>query len=134
MTAGGIWLGIGLAAIAAAGALWHIAVLLVMGMAVGATLAGSLPANALIVRRFSESPAWALGIASTGTSLGGVLIPPIAAALLLSATSSTPSEVMDSRLSRKVETARPVASFCTLVRRRNNVGIPGTWERDERAP
>jgi predicted MFS family arabinose efflux permease len=80
----GIWLGIGLAAIAAAGALWHIAVLLVMGMAVGATLAGSLPANALIVRRFAEAPAWALGIASTGTSLGGVLIPPIAAALLLS--------------------------------------------------
>ena len=82
MTAGAIWLGIGLAAIATAGALWHIAVLIVCGMAIGSTLAGSLPANALIVRRFTEAPARALGIAATGTSIGGVLVPPIAAALL----------------------------------------------------
>lgn len=83
MLAGAIWLGVGTVAIGAVTAFWQIGVLLLAGMAVGSTLAGSLPSNALITRHFARAPGRALGIAATGTSLGGVLVPPIAASLLL---------------------------------------------------
>jgi predicted MFS family arabinose efflux permease len=83
MLAGALWLGIGLAAIAAVTAFWQLGVLLVAGVAVGSTLAGSLPSNALIARYFAAAPGRALGIAATGSSVGGMLVPPLAAALLL---------------------------------------------------
>lgn len=83
MLVGAIWLGLGIAAVGAVTALWQIGVLLVLGVAVGSTLAGTLPSNALIARYFARAPGRAMGIASTGTSLGGVLVPPIAAALLV---------------------------------------------------
>ena len=83
MLSGALWLGLGTAAMGATGALWQIGILLVIGMGVGATCAGTIPSNTLVVRRFSPTPARALGIVATGSSLGGVVVPPLAAALLV---------------------------------------------------
>jgi MFS family permease len=83
MIAGALVVAGSLALIAAARELWQIGALLVLGLAPGLALCGSLAAMALIVNWFARLRGRALGIATTGTSLGGALAPPLVAALLL---------------------------------------------------
>jgi MFS family permease len=59
--------------------------LLIVALAAGAALGGSLPASALVVRAFERDPRRALGLASVGTSAGGFLMPVIASALIVRA-------------------------------------------------
>jgi len=51
-------------------------------IALGAALAGPLPASTLVVNWFSARRGRALGIATIGASTGGLIVPPVAAALI----------------------------------------------------
>ena len=51
-------------------------------VALGSTLAGAIPSSTLVVNWFSERRGRALGISTIGASAGGLVLPPIAAALI----------------------------------------------------
>lgn len=84
MGIGTVALSLGLLGIAAAPSLWLVGLLLAGAVALGSAMAGSLPSGALVVNWFTVQRARALGIATMGTSLGGVLLPPVIAALVAS--------------------------------------------------
>jgi MFS family permease len=74
---------LGMAAISTAESLWLVVAVYVLIMPIGAVLAGPLMAMALVARNFNRRRGLAFGIASTGTSLGGVIFPYVTASLLV---------------------------------------------------
>jgi MFS family permease len=81
MLAGALLVGGSLAALSTIGAAWQGGLLL-LALAAGTALGGSLPASALLVRTLPHSQRLALGLASVGTSAGGFALPPLAAKLI----------------------------------------------------
>ncbi len=75
--AGALCLAAGLALMARAGALWHLNVLYGTLVAAGLLLAGPVAGQALATRWFSRGRGMALGVVTTGTSIGGFFVPPL---------------------------------------------------------
>lgn len=63
-------------------AFWQAALLFVLPVAMGAHLFGPLATSTVVTRWFTRRRGQALGLASLGSSIGGGLFPPIAAALI----------------------------------------------------
>jgi OFA family oxalate/formate antiporter-like MFS transporter len=78
---GGALLGAGLAGMGAVSALWHPYVLYGLVAALGMSTA-YVPCNATVVKWFVARRGLALGIASSGGSLGTFFLPPLAAVLV----------------------------------------------------
>ena len=67
--------GLGLSAFAQS--LWQIGAIFSVTIVVGLLLAGSITAQTITVRWFDRNAGTALGIVSTGTSIGGLMMPPL---------------------------------------------------------
>jgi|TARA_B100000315_G_scaffold260434_1_gene321827 MFS family permease len=81
LVCGGIVAGLSLAAIGRVGSVFELyAVYIVFG--IGFSASGLLPGTTLVTRWFEKRRAVALAIASTGLSVGGVLITPLSAELI----------------------------------------------------
>jgi MFS family permease len=72
---GSVCFAAGLALSAYAQALWQIGLIFSVTMVCGLLTAGSITAQTLTARWFDQNSGMALGIVSTGTSIGGLLIP-----------------------------------------------------------
>lgn len=70
-------LGLGLIILSQAGTLLHVWVAWATLIPIGALLIGVLPSSALIARWFRRRRGLALGLSSTGSSIGGFLLPPL---------------------------------------------------------
>jgi MFS family permease len=79
--AGALCLALGLALGARATQLWQLGVLHATLVVAGVLLAGPLAAQKLVTRWFRERRGLALGLSTVGTSLGGLALPPLVAAL-----------------------------------------------------
>ena len=75
--AGSVCFAGGLALSAYAQALWQIGLIFSVTMVSGLLTAGSITAQTLTARWFDRNSGMALGIVSTGTSIGGLLMPPL---------------------------------------------------------
>lgn len=71
----------GLTLVSLATAPWQILAAYALLITPGAVLAGYLPAQTLVVKWFRARRGTAIGIAAVGTSIGGVIMPPIVAGL-----------------------------------------------------
>lgn len=60
---------------------WQLAVLYGVFMVLGMAWAGTVPAAALVARWFGRRRGVAMGISTVGTSIGGLLLPPLVAGL-----------------------------------------------------
>ena len=65
-------------------AIWQVILIYATVLPVGAILGGPLAAQVMTARWFEKNRGTALGISSIGSSMGGVVLPPIAAALIVS--------------------------------------------------
>ena len=72
---------VGLALVSVASAPWHIFVSYALLIMPGVAFAGTLPAQTLAVKWFRRRRGAAIGIVAIGTSLGGVITPPLVAFL-----------------------------------------------------
>jgi MFS family permease len=81
IAAGGVFLGAGLAAMAAAQTLWHPYVLYGVVAAMGMATA-YVPCSATVARWFVRRRGLAVGLASAGMGLGTLLLPPLAHVLV----------------------------------------------------
>ena len=72
---GGLFYAVGLALSAYAQALWQIGIVFSVTIVVGLLLAGAITAQTITARWFDHNTGTALGIVSTGTSIGGLLLP-----------------------------------------------------------
>jgi MFS family permease len=75
-------LALGLVALSQARALWQVWLVFGTLLPIGNLLLGQLPTAALVTRWFSRLRGRAMGIAATGTSLGGFVLPVLLAALI----------------------------------------------------
>jgi predicted MFS family arabinose efflux permease len=75
-------IGLGLGLVSRSTALWSAAAAFAFLVAPGAILLGPLLGQAMVTNWFEASRGWALGIVSAGTTVGGVLVPPLAAILI----------------------------------------------------
>jgi len=73
----------GYAAVGFATAVWQIVVLYALVIPLGIVLAGPLAAQTLVAKWFRARRGIAMGWVTTGTSIGGLALPPLAAWLLL---------------------------------------------------
>jgi MFS family permease len=83
MISGALLLGGGFVAMAHATALWQVGIAYASAVAIGATMMGPLAGATLAANWFHLRRGRALGIAAMGTSIGGFLIPPAAAFLIV---------------------------------------------------
>ena len=72
---GGLFYAAGLALTAYAQALWQIGLIFSVTIVMGLLLAGSITAQTITARWFDRNVGTALGIVSTGSSIGGLLLP-----------------------------------------------------------
>jgi MFS family permease len=72
---GGLFYAAGLALSAYAQALWQIGLIFSVTIVMGLLLAGSITAQTITARWFDRNVGTALGIVSTGSSIGGLLLP-----------------------------------------------------------
>lgn len=80
LVAGGMTaLVVGLVLLSVATAVWQVVLIYGALMSLAIVFAGSLPAQLLAARWFPRRRGFAIGISSTGVSIGGVLIPPLVA-------------------------------------------------------
>lgn len=84
MSLGALLMGIGFACLSQTTAVWQLGLILVLFLGLGAAMLGPLPSSKLVTNWFSARRGKALGISTLGTSLGGFLLPPAAAWLILS--------------------------------------------------
>jgi MFS family permease len=82
MMYGGLLMAIGFALLSAATALWQMAIVLVLFIASGSGMMGSLASSTVVANWFERYRGRALGISLMGTSLGGAVIPLAAAPLI----------------------------------------------------
>lgn len=82
MVIGGLLMAIGFALLSRAGALWQMALVLVLFIASGSGMMGALASSTIIANWFEQYRGRALGISLMGTSLGGVIMPVITARLI----------------------------------------------------
>lgn len=82
MLAGALAIGIGLVLLSRMGSLVGAAVIFGTLVAPGAILFGPLLGQSMITNWFGARRGWALGIVSAGTTVGGMLTPPLAASLI----------------------------------------------------
>jgi MFS family permease len=82
MLCGAVLIGVGLIVLSRMSSLAAAALVFVFFVAPGAILLGPLLAQAMITNWFDAKRGQALGIVSAGTTVGGVLIPPLAAVLI----------------------------------------------------
>ena len=82
MLAGALAIGLGLILLSRMESLGGAAVVFGLSVAPGAILFGPLLGQSMITNWFSARRGWALGIVSAGTTVGGMLTPPLAAALI----------------------------------------------------
>lgn len=75
-------LALGLLALSQARALWQVWIVFGTLLPVGNLLLGQLPTSALVTRWFSRLRGRAMGIAATGTSLGGFVLPVLLTGLI----------------------------------------------------
>lgn len=83
MSLGALLMGLGFGALSLATAIWQMGLILVFLVGLGAAMLGHLPSSKLVTNWFSAQRGRALGISTLGTSLGGFLLPPLAAWLIL---------------------------------------------------
>ena len=81
---GGVFLGLGLAGMSRVSQLWHPYLLYGIVAALGMSTA-YVPCNATVVKWFVRKRGLALGVATSGGSLGTFALPPLAAALVAAA-------------------------------------------------
>jgi MFS family permease len=81
ITAGALCFAAALTLTAYASELWQIATIYGVLVPIGMVMAGPLPAQTLAAKWFSARRGLAIGIVTVGTSLGGLLIPPLVTAL-----------------------------------------------------
>ena len=82
MLCGVFAIGVGLVLISLSRSLWAAAGVFGLLVAPGAIALGPLVGQAMVTNWFEQTRGWALGIVSAGTTVGGVLIPPLAASLI----------------------------------------------------
>lgn len=83
MSLGALLMGIGFACLSQATAIWQLGLILTLFLGLGAAMLGPLPSSKLVTNWFSARRGKALGISTLGTSLGGFLLPPVTAWLIL---------------------------------------------------
>ena len=84
MSLGALLMGMGFGCLSQATAVWQMGLILVLFLGVGAAMLGHLPSSKLVTNWFSAQRGKALGFSTLGTSLGGFLLPPATAWLILS--------------------------------------------------
>lgn len=84
MSFGALWMGIGFACLSQATTVWQMGLILVLFVGLGAAMLGPLPSSKLVTNWFCARRGRALGISTLGTSLGGFLLPPATAWLIIS--------------------------------------------------
>lgn len=84
MTLGAFLMGLGFASLSQVTAIWQIGIILVWCIGLGAAMLGHLPSSKLVTNWFVVHRGKAMGFSTLGTSLGGFLLPPIMAWLILS--------------------------------------------------
>ncbi len=82
MTAGAGLMGAGFIVASAIGALWHFYVVFGLLMGVGVCMLGGLSSSTLVANWFIGRRGTALGLATMGISMSGMLMPPIGTALI----------------------------------------------------
>jgi sugar phosphate permease len=82
MAGGALAIGVGFVLIAAAPSLWLVGLVFTTLTAFGSIATGPLSASKLVANWFEATRGRALGVASTGTSAGGAVLPPLAAAAI----------------------------------------------------
>ncbi len=82
MTLGAVLTSLGFLAVSRIGALWQFYALLGSLLAVGSAMMGGLAGSTLVARWFVERRGMALGIATMGISLSGLVMAPVATALI----------------------------------------------------
>ena len=82
IAAGGIVMAVAVLAIGQVEAAWQLVVVYPL-LAVGFAMTGPVPTGALITRWFVARRALAMSIANTGVSIGGIVLVPVTAALIL---------------------------------------------------
>ncbi len=82
IAAGLVSLALGFALLSQVTAVWHIVLVYALVTPVAGAFAGATPAQVLAARWFPERRGFAIGLVSSGLSLGGVLMPPLVVFLL----------------------------------------------------
>ncbi len=83
MSLGALLMGVGFACLSQAMAIWQMGLTLVFLVGAGAAMLGPLPSSKLVTNWFSARRGKALGLSTLGTSLGGFVLPPVTAWLIL---------------------------------------------------
>ncbi|MGD8861183.1 MAG: MFS transporter [Myxococcales bacterium] len=82
MTIGAILMGLGFIVASTIGALWHFYLVFGLMMGVGVCMLGGLSSSTLVANWFIGRRGTALGLATMGISMSGVLMPPLGTALI----------------------------------------------------
>ena len=83
MSLGALLMGMGFGCLSQATAVWQMGLILVLFLGVGAAMLGHLPSSKLVTNWFFVRRGKALGFSTLGTSLGGFVLPPATAWLIL---------------------------------------------------
>ncbi|NIB38939.1 MFS transporter [Pseudomaricurvus alkylphenolicus] len=77
MMLGALSMSLGMCLLSLATQLWHIAIIMGIFVGSGAVMLGVMPNSSLIINWFNRRQGIALGIAASGASIGGFLLPPV---------------------------------------------------------
>jgi MFS family permease len=82
MLAGAVFASVSVMAQSQVHELWHYLLLRGLGVTMGSLLIGNLVVNVTVSKWFVRNRGWAIALATTGISLGGILLPPLLARLI----------------------------------------------------